>query len=136
MEIKSGLYIVTLNNEHPISVNAQDPRIADKAIKVTKQNCKFGKAKVLEGRRKNYYKTFGEENVNYFPVVRMDDIEIAEKAVLAKLDDYRLRGRTGRKNEWLEGIEPNQILTVVISTLEELDVEYELLDEGATLTMP
>ena len=131
MEIKSGLYIVTLNNEHPISVNAQDPRIADKAIKVTKQNCKFGKAKVLEGRRKNYYKTFGEENVNYFPVVRMHDIEIAEKAVLAKLDDYRLRGRTGRKNEWLEGIEPNQILAVVISTLAELDVEYELLDEGA-----
>ena len=131
MEIKSGLYIVTLNNEHPISVNAQDPRIADKAIKVTKQNCKFGKAKVLEGRRKNYYKTFGEENVNYFPMVRMDDIEIAEKAVLAKLDDYRLRGRTGRKNEWLEGIEPNQILAVVISTLAELDVEYELLDEGA-----
>ena len=136
MEIKSGLYIVTLNNEHPISVNAQDPRVADKAIKVTKQNCKFGKAKVLEGRRKNYYKTFSEENVNYFPVVRMHDIDAAEKAILSRLDDYRLRGRTGRRNEWLEGIEPNQVLAVVISTLEELDVEYELLDEDKTLTMP
>lgn len=33
--IQSGLYIVTLNNEQPISVNAQDPRIADKATKTT-----------------------------------------------------------------------------------------------------
>ena len=34
----SGIYIVTLNNEEPISVNAQDQRIAHKAIKVTKAN--------------------------------------------------------------------------------------------------
>ena len=105
--MESGLYIVTLNNEHTISVNAQDPRVAHKAIMVTKENCKFGKAKVLEGRRKNYYKTFGEENVNYFPIVRMVDIEAAEKAILGKLNDHRMRGRTGRRNEWLEGIDPN-----------------------------
>ena len=131
MGIESGLYIVTLNNEHPISVNAQDPRIAHKAIKVTKENCKFGKAKVLEGRRKNYYKTFGEENVNYFPIVRMLDIEAAEKAILSKLNEYRMRGRTGRRNEWLEGIDPNQVLEIAIRTLNELDAEYELLVDGA-----
>ena len=129
--MESGLYIVTLNNEHPISVNAQDARVADKAIKVTKQNCKFGKAKVLEGRRKNYYKTFGEENVNYFPIVRMLDIEAAEKAILSKLNDHRMRGRTGRKNEWLEGIDSNQVLEIAISTLDDLDVEYELIVKGA-----
>ena len=129
--MKSGLYIVTLNNEHPISVNAQDPRIAHKAIKVTKENCKFGKAKVLEGRRYNYYKTFGEENVNYLPIVRMLDIEAAEKAILSKLNDHRLRGRTGRRNEWLEGIDPSQVLEIAISTLNELDVEYELLVDDA-----
>jgi hypothetical protein len=128
--MKSGLYIVTLNNEEPISVNANDPRIANKAIKVTKAHCKFGKAKVLEGRRKNYYKTFGEENVNYFPIVRMLDIESAEKAILAKLNDHRMRGRTGRRNEWLEGIEPKKVLEIALSTLDELDIEYELLLEG------
>jgi hypothetical protein len=36
----SGLYIVTLRNDEPISVNANDPRIADKAIKVTRANCR------------------------------------------------------------------------------------------------
>lgn len=128
--MESGLYIVTLNNEHPISVNAQDPRIAHKAIKVTKENCKFGKAKVLEGRRKNYYKTFGEENVNYFPIVLMVDIEVAEKVILSKLNDHRMRGRTGRRNEWLEGIDPNQVLEIAISALDELDVEYELVVKG------
>ena len=128
--MESGLYIVTLNNEHPISVNAQDPRVAHKAIKVTKKNCKFGKAKALEGRRKNYYKTFGEDNVNYSPIVRMIDIEIAEKAILSKLNDHRIRGRTGRMNEWLEG-KPNQVLEIAISTLDELDIEYELMVKGA-----
>ena len=128
--MESGLYIVTLNNEHPISVNAQDPRIAHKAITVTKENCKFGKAKVLEGRRKNYYKTFGEENVNYFPIVRMVDIEVAEKVILSKLNDHRMRGRTGRRNEWLEGIDPNQVLEIAISALDELDVEYEIVVKG------
>ena len=37
----SGLYIVTLRNDEPISVNANDPRIADKAIKVTRANCRL-----------------------------------------------------------------------------------------------
>lgn len=120
-----------MNNKYPISVNAQDFRIAHKAIKVTKANCKFGKAKILEGRRKNYYKTFGEENVNYFPIVRMVDIEAAEKAILSKSNDHLMRGRTGRRNEWLEGIGPNQVFEIAISTLGELDIEYELVVKGA-----
>lgn len=69
--LKSGIYIVTLNNDQPISVNANDPRIADKAIKVTKKNCKIGKAKDLIDRKKNYFKVFGEHNVNFRPVVKM-----------------------------------------------------------------
>ena len=132
MEIESGLYIVTLNNEHPISVNAQDLRIAHKAIKVTKENCKIGKAKDIEGRRKNYYKTFGVENVNYFPIVRMTDIAVAERAILEKLNDYRIRGRTGRRNEWLEEIQPSQVFEIAINTLNELDIEYKLLLEDAS----
>ena len=125
--MKSGLYIVTLNNEEPISVNANDPRIADKTIKVTKANCKFGKAKDLDVRRKNYYKTFGEENVNFKPIARLADIQIAEKAVLAALDEYRVRGATGRKNEWLEGIKPQSVVAIALYHVEKSGVEYELL---------
>ena len=124
----SGIYIVTLNNEEPISVNAQDPRIAHKAIKVTKANCKFGKAKSLKGRRKNYFKTFGEHNVNFTPVALVEDIAQAEKAVLVRLDQYRIRGRTGRKNEWLENISVKSVLDVVLGTLEELEIPHELFD--------
>ena len=127
--MSSGIYIVTLNNHEPISVNAQDPRVADKAIKVTKANCKFGKAQNLKGREKNYFKTFGEHNANFKPIARIEDFALAEKAVLARLDQYRIRGRTGRKNEWLEGISAEDVLGVVLSTLEELEIPHELLGD-------
>lgn len=125
--MKSGLYIVTLNNDEPISVNAQDPRIAGKAIKVTKSNCKFGMAKDLEARRKNYYKTFGEINVNFKPIVRLADIHAAEKVVLSALDKYRVRGSTGRKNEWLEGVKPQSVVAIALYHIEQSGIEYELL---------
>ena len=127
IEIKSGLYIVTLNNDKPISVNANDPRIAGKAIKVTRENCKFGKAKLLNSRKKNYYKTFGEENVNFKPLILIEEIQAAEKAVLTRLDNFRVRGRTGRKNEWLENISPEDVESIVFSTLKELDLAYEII---------
>ena len=125
--MKSGIYIVTLNNSEPISVNAQDPRVAHKAIKVTKANCKFGKAKVLSGREKNYFKTFGEHNVNFMPVALIEDFALAEKVVLANLDGYRMRGQTGRKNEWLEGISAEEVLGIVLETLELQGISHELL---------
>ena len=123
----SGIYIVTLNNSEPISVNANDPRVAEKAIKVTKANCKFGKARSLKAREKNYFKVFGEHNVNFMPIALIEDIAIAEKAVLTRLDCYRIRGTTGRKNEWLEGIDANDVLQVVLHTLEELRLSHRKL---------
>ena len=123
--MKSGLYLVTLNNEEPISVNANDPRIADKAIKVTKANCKFGRAKNLAVREKGYFKVFGEHNVNFKPLVQLEEIDIAEKAILKCLDNYRIRGRTGRKNEWLKNISPETVEAIVFSTLKKTGIKYE-----------
>lgn len=40
--MKSGIYLATLYNDEPISVNANDRRVADRAIKVHKRNCKVG----------------------------------------------------------------------------------------------
>ncbi len=127
--MESGIYIVTLNNSEPISVNAQDCRIAHKAIKVTKPNCKFGKAKSLKVREKNYFKVFGEHNVKFMPVALIEDISQAEKVILARLDPYRIRGRTGRKNEWLEGISHLDVLRIAIDTLDVLGILYELVDD-------
>jgi len=121
----SGIYIVTVNNIEPISVNANDPRIADKAIKVTKANCKFGRARSLKARERSYVRVFGEGNVTFMPIALMHDFALAEKAVLAKLDRYRMRGKSGRKNEWLEGIDAKAVLELVLHTLDDLGISYQ-----------
>jgi len=126
-DIQSGLYLVTLNNWEPISVNAQDPRVADKAIKVTRANCKFGKAKNLEGRKKNYFKTFGEHNVNFMPVVKLVEIEVVEKEILKRLENYRIKGRTGLMNEWLQHIAPEQVIDIAVGAIRESGIEFQLL---------
>ena len=121
------MYIVTLNNYEPISVNAQDPRIADQAIEVTRANIKVGKAKSLLRRSRNYDKTFGAKNVNFIAVAETDQIQEAERAILSKVDVFRMRGRKGRKNEWLEGLSPKVALDLLLDALSESGVEYTLI---------
>jgi hypothetical protein len=126
----SGLYIVTLNNDIPISVNAHDKRISDKCIKVTKQNCKFGKANNFELRRKNYFKTFSEKNVNFIPIarVKLEYLPFIEKMVLQNLDTYRMVGTTGRKNEWLENISFEGVKEIALETLKNSGISYMLVN--------
>ena len=133
---QSGLYIVTLRNEVPISVNAHDKRHAHKAITVTCDNCKFGKAEDLDRRKKNYDRTFGAEHVKFHVVATLTEIKRAELEILKKLDKYRIKGKTGRKNEWLEKISPTEVLIIIVETLKCLNVEYvpivRSLDNSAT----
>ena len=119
--MESGIYIVTLNHSYPISVNAHDPRIADRCIRVTQLNCKIGKAKNLKAREKNYFKTFGEANVNFQTLVKLADIDVAEKAIKANLKNFRIRGNTGMPNEWLENIRPEDVIRIVVQTLKGLE---------------
>jgi hypothetical protein len=122
-----GLYIVTLNNEQLISSRADDKRAANTAVKVNRQNCKFGKAKNLLARRENYYKTFGKENVNFHPLAVMDEIDAAEKAILGRLSDHKVRGSAGYKTEWLVGIEKKEIEAIALNSLKTLGIQYKLL---------
>jgi hypothetical protein len=124
MTTTAGVYIVTLNNEHPISVNAHDPRVADRAIKVTRLNCKFGKARNLAARKLNYEKTFKSENVNVFAFAEVEDIATVERKVLARLQKFRLRGSTGRTNEWLVDITPTEVEAAIIAVLNEGGFQY------------
>lgn len=124
----SGLYIVTLNNTHPISVNAQDPRRAETAVRVTRENCKVGRAKNLAARAENYQKTFGQENVNFFVFALTTEIEHAEKAMLLELSQYRIRGRTGRRNEWLENIVPAEALSLAVKAVGVCGITHELIN--------
>ena len=120
----SGLYIVTLKNHDPISVNANDKRLAEKCIKVNFQNCKFGKAKCLYRRHKNYLKVFGEENTFYTPIVSLQEIDLAESLILKALDQYRLKGRTGKKNEWLCNLTKDQLIEIIMTSLENSNIPF------------
>ena len=125
--MKSGLYIVTLNNDQPISVNAHDPRHAQRAIRVNKENCQCGKTKDFEARRKTYYRAFGKHHTNFKPVVCLEDINAASRVVMAALDEYRILGKTGRKNKWLQGIKPEKVIKLILSELQAADIEYKSL---------
>ncbi len=126
----SGLYLVTLLNDEPISVNADDPRRADKAIKVTRVHCKLGKARNLEARARNYAKTFGAAHVAFRPIALVDDIERAERCVLDALSPWRLPGARRRPTEWLAGIYPQQAVTTALAALGEAGIEFELPAES------
>ncbi|MDO9107150.1 MAG: hypothetical protein Q7U57_19585 [Methylovulum sp.] len=127
VNFNSGLYVVTLNNSQPISANADDKRIAHKAIKVNKENCKFGKAVNLENRKYNYYKTFGQGNVNFIPIASLSEIAIAEQEILKLLLEYRLISPSGNLTEWMHGIDASKIIDLAIELLDNLKIPYETL---------
>src|SRR5690606_974066 len=115
-----------LNNEEPISVNAHDPRIAHRCIHVSRANCKVGKAQNLARRRANYIRTFGVGIVNFRPIALTHDIGRAERLVLGALLAWRIRGRTGRRNEWLVGISPAEAERLALATLDDARIPYVL----------
>lgn len=129
MEIQSGLYVVSLTCEELISVRADDPRAADKVLKVNREHCKFGKAKNLEKRRNNYVVTFGEKNILFTPLAILTEIARAEGAVLKELRQFRVRGPSGRLNEWMKGVSPGQVAVIVFDTLVRLGITHEKLVE-------
>jgi hypothetical protein len=126
---KSGIYVVKLKNEYPISVNADRSKIAEKCIQVTKDNCKYGKSKNLSNRKNEYEKTFGKNNVLFIEIaiLSIEDIIEIEKEIGNKLSKYRMRGKTGRLNEWLKGIPAEEVMQIAINVLQSSGLKHELL---------
>lgn len=125
--MRSGLYIVTLRNPEPISVNRGDRRIEHRCIRVTRDNCKFGKARDFNRRRAGYLRVFGEENVSFVPLFGIEDVAHAERIVLAELAPWRLRGTSGRRNEWLAGIAPGEVECIAERALRRAGVAFVVL---------
>jgi hypothetical protein len=125
----SGLYLVTLTNEEPISANAHDARIAETSVAVNRDNCKFGKARSLRNRRKDYCKTFGEQYANFQAIAAVStrDLETAERLVAEQLRPYRIPGPSGRITEWMKGIEPTQVVRIALKTLEDCGIRFTKL---------
>ncbi len=123
-----GIYVVALNNKKPISINADDPRHADTAYKANYKNVKTGKAKSLKGRMDNYFKTFGEDNVNFEPIIITEEIKESEKTIKNALDPYRVSNpKSGRKTEWMIGITKEQTIKIIKDELLQSDIAYTLL---------
>ena len=113
-----GVYVVEMLNEKPISVNADRSHIADRCISVTRVNCKYGKAKNLRRRQRDYEKTFGTENVRFRYCAVTPHYADVETMVGARLLHYRIPGTTGRLTEWLQGISPESVEALVREILE------------------
>jgi hypothetical protein len=116
-----GVYVVDLLNDHPISVNADRPAIAEKCIKVTRANCKYGQAKSLARRQRDYYKTFGQQHVRFRYFAVTEHYAAVEAAVGTRLVAYRLAGASGRLNEWLQGISSEEVEQVVRAAVDSFD---------------
>lgn len=119
----SGLYVVALTNIEPIAVNAHDPRRAERCIRVNHENCKFGKARDLALRQRAYWRTFGRAVVRFRPIALLDRIDEAEREVLGRLSAWRLRGSTGRRNEWLSGISADEVERIAWTVLTQSGFE-------------
>jgi hypothetical protein len=121
------IYLVTLNSEIPISVKNDDLRHRENTIKVNFQNCKVGQTTNSEARKASYYKTFGEDNVNFNVIAfEVEKCKAVEASILKELDNHRIKGKTGRKNEWLENIGAREVERVINDHLFWSGVEYEI----------
>ena len=127
----AGLYVVALTNIEPIPVNARDPRLAARCIKVDHTNCKFGKTRNLARRQGAYWRTFGRRFVRFRPIALLEDIDAAEASVLARLSAWRVRGSTGRRNEWLAGISASEVERIAVSVLAQSGIEFHAVDDAA-----
>lgn len=126
--MRSGLYFVTLRNLEPISVNRGNRRIEHRCIRVNRENCKFGKARDFARRRAGYLRVFGAENVSFVALFGTEDVANAERAVLAELAPWRMRGRSGRRNEWLAGIAPGEVECIAERALRGAGIAFVVLD--------
>ena len=105
---RPGLYFVRLRGEELVSVNDNDPKRRDRCIKVNSANSKYGKATTsLRSRYAAYCRTFGASRVRFDVLVLHDDPTLIERDLHAHFLLHRIRGSTGRPNEWLENIDPD-----------------------------
>ena len=109
-----GLYVVCVDgNDLPID---RDPRRKE-CLRIGRLNCKFGRAKNLRKRCRDYLKVFAGNIVTFKVIAILDDIDAAEAACIRSLSNYRVRKLRGRPHEWLEGITPAEVESIVRDTL-------------------
>jgi len=111
---RSGLYIVWVDcDDAPID---NDPRRKD-PLRISRINCKFGRAKNLRARYRNYLDVFDKHSVTFKVIAILEDINAAETICVRRLAEFRMRGRSGRRHEWLANVSPSQVEEIVREAL-------------------
>lgn len=103
-----GVYFVRLRGDDPMSVNDNDARRRDGCVKVNAANCKYGMSVNLHARYSAYSRTFGPERLQFDVLVVDEHPVLLEQLLHTHFATYRMRGKAGRTNEWLHGIDPDQ----------------------------
>jgi hypothetical protein len=78
-------------------------------------------------RRGDYFKTFGADHVRFHPIAAVEQATVIESMVASHLFPYRMRGQTGRLNEWLSGVSPFEVESVILAALKESGLNYTVL---------
>ena len=102
-----GVYFVRLLGDHPVSVNDNDAGRRNGCIKVNAANCKYGMSVNLRARYSAYRRTFGRERLRFNVLAVDEQPALLEQLLHTHFATYRMRGQTGRANEWLQGINPD-----------------------------
>jgi hypothetical protein len=79
-------------------------------------------------RQRAYWRTHGRAFVRFRPIALLDRIDAAEREVLLRLSAWRLRGSTGRRNEWLSGISADQVERIALAVLVQSGFEVRGID--------
>ena len=122
----SGIYVAVLLTENLMPVT-RDQRYVATCARVNNTHVKIGKAKNFERRKLNYWADFDQENVDFVPIARLQDIDTAETAIKSRLDRYRLRSPKGGKMDWLERIDPVTVVRTAYAVLDEDGFDYEMI---------
>ena len=105
----------------------RDPRYVETCARVTRNNVKIGTAKNLAGRRRNYWKDFDRENVEYVPIALVENYREAETAILRHLRAYRMRSPKGGLMDWLENIELETAIAEALFALKSNGIHHHVL---------
>lgn len=106
---RSGLYFVTLRGDALVSVNDNNPLVRERCIRVNHLNAKLGRARNMRARYRAYCRTFSKARVDFRVLSDHPKAYATEAALLARFTSWRMRGASGRPNEWLEGIAPEDV---------------------------
>ena len=126
---RTGIYFVRLKGKDLAPID-RNPRRIDHCIRVNAQNCKFGQARNLRSRYRDYQRTFGADRIIFDVLVVCHNPDAVERRLKTLFLSHLIRGLTGRTNEWLHGIDPEQALHLAHNVCVQAETSHSLAIEN------